>query len=64
MQDLSRTIAASHFRRTIESVELEFDAVRWIGIEGPHPLHEFSICIDPAKAMAKPGTPIQAMLDK
>jgi hypothetical protein len=64
MQGLSRTIAASHFRRTIEAVELEFDAMRWTGIEGPHPHHKFSIRVEPAKAMAKPGTPIQAMLDK
>ena len=55
MKDLSWTIAAVHFSRTIEAKELEFDAMRRIGIVPPHPLHEFSIRVEPAKAVAKSG---------
>jgi len=39
-----------HFGWTIEAAEAEFDAVLWIGIECPHPLHEFSIRVEAAKA--------------
>src|SRR5450759_4276442 len=55
VQDLAWTIAAGHFGRTIEAVELEFDAMGRIGIVSPHPLHEFSIRVEPAEAVAKSG---------
>ena len=29
--------------------------MRWIGIVRPHPLHEFSIRVEPAEAVAKSG---------
>lgn len=55
MQDVAWTIAAGHFGRTIEAVELEFDAMETIDIVSPHPLHEFSIRVEPAEAVAKSG---------
>ena len=55
MQDPGRAIAADHFGRTVEAVEMELDAVGWIGIVQSHPLHEFSIRLEPAKAVAKAG---------
>src|SRR5256885_7570420 len=53
LQDLAWAIATSHFGWAIEAVELEFDGVRWIGIVVPHPLHQFSIGVEPTKAVAK-----------
>src|SRR5262249_9643167 len=53
IQDLAWTIGAGHFGRTIEAVELEFDAMGRIGIVSPHPLDEFSIRVEPAEAVAK-----------
>src|SRR3954447_16034853 len=55
VQDMAWTIAAGHFGRTIEAVELEFDAMGRIGIVAPHPLHQFSIGLKPTKAVAKSG---------
>src|SRR5258708_11785701 len=47
------TISAHHFSGAIKAVELEFDAMGRIGIERPHPLHEFAIRLEHAKAVAK-----------
>jgi hypothetical protein len=55
MQDLSWTIAAHHFGRTIEAVELEFYAMRRIGVVRLHPLHELSVRIESAEAVAESG---------
>ena len=55
MKNLSWTIATGHFGGTIEAIEPELDAMGRIGIERPHPLHEFSIRVEAAKAMAKSG---------
>ena len=56
VQDLAWAIAAHHFGRTIEAVELEFDAMGRSGIVLPHPLHEFSIRVESAEAVAKSGS--------
>src|SRR5438270_75296 len=53
MQDMAWTISANHFSGAIKAVELEFDAVRWIGIVTPHPLHEFSIRLKLTEVVAK-----------
>ena len=53
MQNMAWTIGAGHFSRTIEAVKLEFDAMSWISVVSPHPLHELSIRVELAKAMAK-----------
>jgi hypothetical protein len=51
MHNLAWTIAASHFGRTIEAVELEFDSMGRIGIVSPHPLHELAIRVELAEAV-------------
>src|SRR5215471_12428182 len=53
MQDLRWTICACHFCRAIEAVELDFDAMGRISIVFPHPLHEFSIRVEPTETVAK-----------
>jgi hypothetical protein len=55
VQDLPWTIGAGHLGRAIEAVEPEFDASGRLGIVAPHPLHEFSIGVGPAEAVAEPG---------
>ena len=55
MQDWRGAIGAHHFGRTVEAVELEFDAMGRIGIVTPHPLDEFSIRVEPAEAVAESG---------
>jgi hypothetical protein len=55
IQDLAGTVRAGHLGRAVKAVELEWDATGRIGVVLPHPVHQLSIRVQPAKAVAEPG---------
>jgi hypothetical protein len=55
MQDLAWASGAGRYARHIKAVELEFDALRRIGVVSPHPLDEVAIRVEAAEAVAKSG---------